>query len=173
MTKSGGLILLLPTWLNDAIQDQAEEKGIPVEEYVTDALKVAVSVYAGAKYAAQPKPPPRKRRVKKTPIPETGPWPSVEALTNLYNEKTPDECPAVTRPSEARTKKAREYLRQFPDQDFWEQTFKEVWKSPFLRGHRNGNGHGSFIASFDWLLTRGKDGTENVLKTSEGQYQDG
>jgi hypothetical protein len=116
---------------------------------------------------------PDAAKPKRNPIPVQGPWPSVQALADLYNDKTPDECPAVREISDARTKKARKYLNQFPEQEFWEKAFDQIHRSPFLRGHRNSNGHGSFVAGFDWLLTVGKDGTENVVKVTEGNYLDG
>ena len=107
---------------------------------------------------------------RKPAIPVHGEWPSVEALVTLYNEQSAEECPAVQQLSEARIKKARRYLGQFPAQDFWEQVMRQIRDSPFLRGLRNRNGHTSFIADFDWLLTNGKDGSENVVKVHDGKY---
>lgn len=97
---------------------------------------------------------------------------SPETLAKLYNDLTPDECPAVTTLSPARRTKARQYLVNFPKQEFWEQVFKRVHESKFLRGARNGNGHGNFRFDFDWMLTKGKDGSENVVKVYEGKYAD-
>lgn len=97
---------------------------------------------------------------------------SPELLVKLYNDLTPDECPAVTQLSPARRAKAKQYLVNFPKQEFWEQVFKRVHSSKFLRGARNGNGHGSFRFDFDWMLTKGKDGSENVIKVYEGRYAD-
>lgn len=112
-------------------------------------------------------PSPRKNL---STISKTGPWPSVEALVTLYNEQSPDECPAVQPPiSEAREKKARTYLKQFPEQAYWEQVFQQIKDSPFCRGLRNNDGR-KFTATFDWLLSRGKDGTENVVKVHDGHY---
>lgn len=99
------------------------------------------------------------------------PWPSVERLVAAYNRLTPDECPAVQAISDGRRKKARDYLARFPDESWWERTFAEIAKSPFLRGLRNGNGHEGFTADLDWLLQKGKDGVENCLKTWEGKYR--
>jgi len=105
-------------------------------------------------------------------MPSNG-WGTPEALVALYNAETPDELPAVVKLTEARRKKARLYLRQFPDRDFWLAVFSQISASPFLRGLRNSPGHQSFKATFDWLLTKGKDGTENVIKVYEGRYSDG
>lgn len=99
-------------------------------------------------------------------------WPSPEKLVDLYNELTPDECPAVTTLTPARIQKAKAYLKTFPDRGFWEQVFKRVHESRFLRGMVQNNGHGSFRFDFDWMLTKGKDQTENCVKVAEGRYAD-
>ena len=99
-------------------------------------------------------------------------WPSPETLVELYNELTPDECPAVTTLTPARIQKAKAYLKTFPDRGFWEQVFKRVHESRFLRGMVQNNGHGSFRFDFDWMLTKGKDQTENCVKVAEGRYAD-
>jgi hypothetical protein len=101
------------------------------------------------------------------------PWPSPEALVELYNANAPDECPEVTKLSVARAKKARAYLAQFPERKFWEEVCGQIHGSRFLRGLRPGSdGHSAFIADLDWLLTKGKDGTENCVKVYEGKYHD-
>ena len=75
----------------------------------------------------------------------------------------------------ARLKKAREYLRAFPEEEFWLRVFAETHQSKFLRGLAEQNGRSRpFKASLDWLLSKGKnDGTENCAKTYEGRYRDG
>jgi len=101
------------------------------------------------------------------------PWPSAEKLVELYNNLTPDECAAVETLSPARRAKAEQYLKIFPKQEFWEQVFNRVQHSTFLRGAgTKQNGHGSFRFDFDWMLTKGKDGSENVVKVAEGRYAD-
>lgn len=100
-------------------------------------------------------------------------WPSPEALVALYNTQCPDECPAVTRLSPRRRKKAQAVLTAFPDQAFWEETFAQVRASRFLRGLRPSSGHETFVADFDWLLSNGKDGSENAVKVHDGRYLDG
>ena len=107
-------------------------------------------------------------RAKRQAIPITGPWPSVEAVTTLYNELTPDECPGFEKLSDGRIKKIRQYLAAFPDEDFWRGAFQQIHYSDFLRGKT-----GWKAVSLDWLLTKGKDGTENIVKVSEGHYQNG
>lgn len=97
-------------------------------------------------------------------------WGTPEALKDLYNELTPDELPAVTKMSPARTAKAKKYLAMFPERTWWIQTFEQVKASLFLRGLKPGKGHEHFKADFDWLLSKGKDGTENALKVNEGKY---
>ena len=98
-------------------------------------------------------------------------WGSPEALVALYNAQTPDECPAVQTLSPKRRDKARRYLAQFPSETFWADVMAQVCASPFLRGQRKRPGHEGFVADFDWLLTTGKDGSENCVKVKEGRYR--
>lgn len=107
-----------------------------------------------------------------TPSNNGSDWGTPESLVALYNEATPGECPSVEWLSPARRDKARRYLSIFPDQAFWTQAFREIHASRFLRGLIKRDGHASFVADFDWLLTKGKDGTENVVKVSEGKYRE-
>jgi hypothetical protein len=101
-------------------------------------------------------------------------WPSPEALVALYNELSPDECPAVETLSAARRMKAKQYLAQFPEESWWREVFAQMHRSRFLRGlTRKREGHEAFVADFDWLLTKGKDGSENCVKTHDGRYQRG
>ena len=100
------------------------------------------------------------------------PWPSPEALVAMYNAETPPECPEVTRLSPARRIKARRYLDAFPDAAFWHKVFARIHESRFLRGLAPPRGERPFVADFDWLLTKGKDGSENAMKTFDGKYTD-
>jgi len=100
-------------------------------------------------------------------------WPCPKLLIEKYNAETPNELSAVEKITPARIAKANTYLKIFPQVEFWTETFAEIHKSQFLRGLRSSNGHGSFKADFDWLLTKGKDGTENAAKVWEGKYRDG
>lgn len=102
----------------------------------------------------------------------TSTWPSPEALIALYNTTIPAGHPHVTKLSDGRKKKARAYLKQFPSREFWEGAFGQLSQSEFLRGQRSHNGHEGFVADFDWLLSKGKDATENVVKVAEGKYRD-
>jgi hypothetical protein len=100
-------------------------------------------------------------------------WPSVSRLVDLYNTKAPDECPSVTIVSDERKRKARRYLSLFPSEEFWVEVFAQISVSRFLRGLTTPTGgRKSFIADFDWLLTKGQDGTENCVKVYEGRYRD-
>lgn len=107
-----------------------------------------------------------------SPRAEEPTWPSPEELVALYNTTAPDECPEVTKLSPARRKKAQAYLAAFPERQFWEEAFAQIRASKFLRGLRPSNGHERFVADFDWLLTKGKDGSENCVKVYEGKYHD-
>ena len=44
--------------------------------------------------------------------------------------------------------------------------------SRLLLGLAPSPGHENFRGDLDWLLTRGKDGSENAVKTAEGKYRD-
>lgn len=100
-----------------------------------------------------------------------GDWPSPRALIALYNEKAPDECPAVEQISPGRIDKAKKYLAMFPKKEFWEEVFSEIHQSPFLRGLSNSPGHENWVCKLDWLLSKNKDGTENCVKVAEAQYR--
>ncbi len=96
-------------------------------------------------------------------------WPSPEALVALYNDRTPSDHPKVVTLSDERRRKCRKYLKQFPEQAWWEQVFEEVGASELLL-------HGSperpsFRGDLDWLLQKGQNGTENCVKTYEGKYR--
>jgi hypothetical protein len=84
----------------------------------------------------------------------------------------PAELPRVTRSSDGRRRKAQAYLQQFPDLQFWVTVFGELGSSALLRGLKPSPGHEHFRADFDWLLAKGKDGSENCLKVFEGKYRD-
>ena len=51
--------------------------------------------------------------------------------------------------------------------------FVRIHRSRFLRGLVKRPGHEGFVADLDWLLSKGKDGVENAVKTHDGRYQDG
>lgn len=115
-----------------------------------------------------PSPSPSLKEDNTSPF--TRSWPDPFLLIEKYNREVCDDLPAVEKVTPARIKKARDYLKLFPDEQFWTEVFKQVNASVFLRGKSNGTGHGSFRGDFDWLLTKGKDGTENVAKVWEGKY---
>src|SRR4029453_13534577 len=93
-----------------------------------------------------------------------------QELVALYNALTPGDHPKVEHLTDARRRKAAKVLRQFPERAFWVKVCAEISASPFLRGQKPREGHTSFRGDFDWLLTTGKDGTENCIKTYEGRY---
>lgn len=99
-------------------------------------------------------------------------WPTPEALVELYHASIPPGHPRVTTLTAGRRKKAGTTLAQFSDREFWVTAFAEIARSSFLRGQRPSPGHENFRADFDWLLSKGKDGTENVVKVAEGKYRD-
>jgi len=96
-------------------------------------------------------------------------------LIALWNEKTPASCPAVEKISPARLEKANQYVKAFPEMEFWLEVFQEYHRSKFLACLLpSTNGHKGFRASFDWLLSKGKaDQIENCVKVFEGKYRDG
>lgn len=118
----------------------------------------------------------RRGEEKRTETPMESPrdngWGSPEALVRLYNALKPAESLTVTRLTPARTKKAKAYLATFPREEFWRAVFEEAGRSLLLRGLKPSPGHEHFRFDFDWMLTKGKDGTENVVKVAEGKYRD-
>ena len=75
--------------------------------------------------------------------------------------------------SPKRNSKATACLKKvLPGCGDWQQVFVEIQQSRFLRGQRPTPGHALFRADFDWLLSVGKDGTENVMKVLAGKYRD-
>jgi hypothetical protein len=97
-------------------------------------------------------------------------WGTPDALVALYNRLVPEGHPRVTRFSPERRRKAALYLRNFPEQSFWVRVFSEIRHSAFLQ--RGSQTSPNFRGDFDWLLTKGKDGTENAVKVAEGKYRD-
>jgi hypothetical protein len=96
-----------------------------------------------------------------------------QSLMELYNTFTPVTHPKVERLTDARKQKAVLYLRQFPDQSFWETVCLEISQSSLLLGLKPSQGHEHFKGTFDWLLTKGKnDQVENCVKVFEGRYRD-
>lgn len=103
-----------------------------------------------------------------------GEWPAPAALVRLYNELSPDECPSVETLSPERRRKAREFLQSFPEESWWREAFAQMHRSPFLRGKvRPKDGRKPFVADLDWLLSRGQDKVENIVKVADGKYRDG
>ena len=125
---------------------------------------------------SRPRSEKREARSEKREVTTVGsgdpPWPSPEALVALYNRLAPEGHPQVGSLSPGRKHKAKQYLAVFPEQSFWVRVFSEIRHSSFLRGLNNGDGHKHFRGDFDWLLTKGKDQTENVVKVAEGKYRD-
>ena len=107
-------------------------------------------------------------------LPESAEWGEPCCLMIKYNLEVPDSSPAVDTPSQKRLEKERKYLDQFPDEAWWTATFRQYHRSRFLRNLvPKKAGHESFTPDFDWLLSVGKDGTENCVKVHDGRYCDG
>jgi hypothetical protein len=152
---------------------EEKEKETNIKEKEKDFSPFAQGDNGTGQTAAAPKQKKSARKkITEALIATTGEnWPSVAALVKLYNDESPAECPAVQQISEARIAKARAYLRQFPEKQFWQTVMQQIRASPFLRGlQKNRNEYGSFKADFDWLLQKGRDGTENVVKVHDGKY---
>ena len=99
-------------------------------------------------------------------------WGRPEQLIDLYNRLAPQGLARVTRLSPGRRTKARKYLAAFPEREFWVRCFTELRFSRFLQGLASSPGHESFRGDLDWLLTKGRDGSENAVKTAEGKFRD-
>lgn len=90
------------------------------------------------------------------------PWPSVRKFVALYNQQAPLEWPKVELLSDTRVEKIKLYLRQFPKQQFWETVYKNARESRFCRIYK--------AANMEWILQKGRDGSENCLKIFEGKF---
>jgi len=92
-------------------------------------------------------------------------WPDPLSLIALYHARKPADWARVEIPSEARLKKCRAYLRQFPQRAFWEHVFRELHIPWSFELH-------AWNKQLFWLLQRGRyDGVENVVKVAEGRYR--
>lgn len=152
------------------LKSPEEEYRVPSTETETETEPPVVP-HPGDTAASQLTiPPPLLERV-----PALATWPTVAALVALWNDHaTRYGYPRVESVSPARRAKATAALRAFPDVRFWNGAFAHVRDSRFLSGQTApANGHAApFRADFDWLLSRNKDGTENVVKVHEGRYDD-
>jgi len=108
-----------------------------------------------------------------TPRPSDS-WGSPSDLVELYNTMAPDNVAAVRTVKGSRLEKIKRYLRLFPDREWWVATFDQYKHSRFLSGKVAPEpGHRSFQPDLDWLLSKGKDGTDNCVKVHDGRYRDG
>jgi hypothetical protein len=91
------------------------------------------------------------------------PWGSNKKFIAVYNDLGPKEWPLVKIASNGLVPKIEKYLKQFPQQEFWETVFRNAANSNFCREYRNG--------TLAWLLQRGKDDQmENCVKVFEGKF---
>jgi hypothetical protein len=93
-------------------------------------------------------------------------------LQALYNQKAPEYLPRAETLNDQRKKAARKYLGLYPDRAWWDVVFDQYEHSRFLAGLNRGNGHGSFLPDFDFLLRVGKDKIDNCVKVHDGKYRD-
>ena len=169
--EDGKRYAFFPTWSKHQ-RTRAKHSKYPVPTDASTCRQMSADVAVVTEEPeVVPKTPKNPSFDNPSPRPEEG-WPSPESLVALYNTTAPDECPEVTKLSPARRKKALAYLDAFPERQFWEETCGQIRASRFLRGLRPTNGHERFVADFDWLLTKGKDGSENCVKVYEGKYRD-
>jgi hypothetical protein len=101
------------------------------------------------------------------------PWGSPQELVAFYNEQAPEKWSRCTKLTTARAKKFAEYLKAFPEREFWEAVIVvEPLRSPFLLGKAQTPGRKPFTGSLDWLVQCGSnDGVENCVKVFEGKYR--
>jgi DNA-binding MarR family transcriptional regulator len=144
----------------------------------TDLPQVVNDVYYGGKTVLPFKDPVLKKTKEKENPPTAAtaavapPPLTPEGLVELFNAETPETHPKVTKLTQARRQKAQKALRQFPDAGFWHTVCAEISQSAFLLGLKASRDHPGFRGDFDWLLTKGQDGTENCVKVFEGKYRD-
>jgi hypothetical protein len=99
-------------------------------------------------------------------------WPSPEALYALYDATVPSEQPRWEIFDDNRRRRLAQYLKLYPDKQFWVRVFEEVSCSPFLRGQVASKDRAPKKRGLDWLLSKGHDNRENCVKTYEGEYRE-
>lgn len=112
-----------------------------------------------------PEPQHARSRSEIPPWSDDLPWPDPLSLIALYHARKPADWLRVEIVSEARRKKCREYLRQFPERGFWEEVFGELHRPWAFELH-------PWNRQLFWLLQKGRyDGIENAVKVAEGRYR--
>ena len=170
--EQAGMVLHAPGWYQvgsssdlDRIQNESSPRPDPTRPDPIDSETTPFVPPSG------PRPDIPAKLLERVPALDT--WPSPDALMALWNDiAARDGLLRVRSASAGRRDKATKYLRQFPDLSFWLGAFSRIKASALLRGETKNPGHESFRADFDWLLTKGKDGTENIVKVHDGKYDD-
>lgn len=107
-------------------------------------------------------------------IPETGPWPSVDAFIESYNEHTPDNFIACVKVTPMRAEAVRKILVLFPEEEFWLDVWQQCRESRFLSGKTRTEGRRPFRKSIEWFFALNpKKDNYNCLAVYEGVYRDG
>lgn len=92
---------------------------------------------------------------------------SVQELLESWNELCPPVGLAAVRElSASRKQKASARIREHPKVAFWNDVFREIKRSAFLRGMGPANGKEPWRANFDWLI----ENDTNCIKVAEGRY---
>jgi hypothetical protein len=92
-------------------------------------------------------------------------------LIDLWNEMVvPLGLSRVDKLTPTRREKIYKAYKVFSERVEWEEICLEFQYSLFLQNKRGTNGH--MKKDFDWLLSNGKDGTENYIKARNGRYRD-
>jgi hypothetical protein len=100
-------------------------------------------------------------------------WGMPEALVALWNQERAPELRSLASLSPAQRLKCVEYLRAFPEKEFWTKSFAATRESDFLSGKSlpYAGRDKPFKADFMWFLQKGqKDQVENCWKAFNGKY---
>src|SRR5262245_49211391 len=174
-----GLVLRCRKYLDERSDKFKGELPTSIWEAFSEALPEGFAQPFGKASGKQEQEPEPEQEPEAPPAPSLlgsengghGPWPSPEALVELWNEHAPSECPRVRDLSEGRRRLASEALRKKPERAYWSSTISEIRRSSLLRGLTKSPGHENWRATFDWLLGS-KDKTENYVRVAEGAYRD-
>lgn len=157
------------------VSTQPETQVFMTREQCEGWVRLGLDVVPPLMIVKPPVAAPAKRRAPKRALfngRDDYPWPSVEALVQLWNDTRPAELPAVAMLTDDRRTAAAIALDEFPERSFWEAAIAELAHSRFLRGLEASKEHPNWKADFDWLFGRNKQGVSNLARLVEGRYRD-
>lgn len=93
------------------------------------------------------------------------PTPSMHWLGLLWNEHGGSRLPKLKK-TNAHLKNIRLRLKEEPSKEYWVDVIKRIANSDFLTGKTKD----PFLATFSWMISKGKDSTLNHVKVMDGNY---